>query len=281
MKFCKLHGCGNDYLVIEESECRDQDLHALARSICNRHFGAGSDGIAIVKPCPGLPREFKVRIFNPDGSEAEVSGNGTRCVAGYLYYSKQQTDPTLRLHTHSGVKAFRLIENDGLRYIFETDMGAPHLTPSEIPVRIDGNGPVIGYDLKVGEHSVKITSLSMGNPHCTLFVENINAVAVESIGRRIESHPLFPNRTNVEFVHVIDRDNIEARFYERGAGITLSSGSSSCAAAVACILNGFTNRTVQVHTAAGILVIEWQPDGPVILTGPAEVVYEGDWLASK
>src|SRR5581483_150118 len=280
MHFFKLHGCGNDYLVIEESECRDRDLSALARAICDRHFGVGSDGIAIVRS-EDSSKEYNVRIFNPDGSEAEVSGNGTRCVAGYLYFSNQQHEPILRLRTLSGVKIFRLIEWDNLRYVFETDMGSPHLNPKEIPIKVNSDGPVIGYDLKVGEKTIQITSLSMGNPHCTLFVENLNGIDIEHIGKRIESHPLFPNRTNVEFVQVIDRNNIEARFYERGAGMTLSSGSSSCAAAVASILNGFTDRRVHVHTAAGMLVVEWQEDGSVKLTGPAEVVYEGNWLSKS
>jgi diaminopimelate epimerase len=276
MRFTKLHGCGNDYLVIEDSDCQNRDLSELARSICDRHFGAGSDGIAIVKRHDS-PSDYGVRIFNPDGSEAEVSGNGTRCVAGYLYYSKQQSEPISRLHTLSGVKIFRLIKNDGLTYVFETDMGAPRLKPSEIPISVDAVDSVIGHSLQVGEKTFQITSLSMGNPHCTVFVEGFDQIDIEATGKTLESHPAFPNRTNVEFVRIIDRSNIEARFYERGAGITLSSGSSSCASVVASILNGFTDRRVHVHTLAGILVVDWQDDGSVLLTGPAEVVYDGNW----
>ena len=277
MHFTKLHGCGNDYLVIEESDCLGRDLSDLASTICDRHFGAGADGIAIVKPVSDSRNDYDVRIFNPDGSEAEVSGNGTRCVAGYLYYSKQQTESILRLHTLSGVKVFRLIESKGLTYVFETNMGPPRLKPADIPIRVEGLDSIIGHSLQAGEQTFKITSLSMGNPHCTTFVQDFDQIDIEATGKMLESHPAFPNRTNVEFVRIIDRSNIEARFYERGAGITLSSGSSSCASVVASILNGFTDRRVHVHTLAGILIVDWQDDGSVLLTGPTEVVYDGNW----
>jgi len=278
MHFTKLHGCGNDYLVIEESDCPGRDLSELARSMCDRHFGAGADGIATVKQADYSQEDYDVRIFNPDGSEAEVSGNGTRCVAGYLYYSKQQTRSPLRLHTLSGVKTFNLIQNEGLKYIFQTDMGAPRLKPAEIPINVSATDSVIDHALIVENKTFQITSLSMGNPHCTIFVQDFDQIDIEATGRKLESHVAFPNRTNVEFVRIIDRSNIEARFYERGAGITLSSGSSSCASVVASILNGFTDRRVHVHTLAGILVVDWQEGGSVLLTGPTEVVYDGSWL---
>ena len=277
MRFSKLHGCGNDYLVIEADDCGERILPDLARTICDRHFGVGADGIAVVQCRDNSPKDYNVRIFNPDGSEAKVSGNGTRCVAGYLYHSKQQKGDLLRLHTLSGIKTFKLIETSPSGFVFETDMGAPHLRPAEIPIKINDKDTIIGHKLKVGDEVFRITSLSMGNPHCTIFLKDFQNFDVERIGKQIESHPLFPNRTNVEFVRVIDQNNIEARFYERGAGITLSSGSSSCAAAVASMLNGFTARRVHVHTAAGILVVEWQTQGDVLLTGPVEFVFEGAW----
>ena len=279
MRFCKLHGCGNDYIVIESRECRGHDLAELARALCDRHFGAGADGVALVGAMSAMPGDFSARIFNPDGSEAEVSGNGTRCAAAYLYHSGGHSATTLRLHTLSGVKVFRLIERDSLRFTFETDMGAPRLHPREIPIDLPGAfESIIKYPLPVAGGAVDITALSMGNPHCTVFVPDWQQVDVAGLGRQLESHAAFPRRTNVEFVRVIDRGNIEARFYERGVGPTLSSGSSSCAATVAAVLNNFTSRRVQVHTAAGKLAVEWQTGGSVLLTGPAEVVYEADWL---
>ena len=284
MRFTKLHGYGNDYLVFKADDLGAAgDLGGFARRACDRHFGAGSDGIAVVgRAAVGDGADFNVRIFNPDGSEAAMSGNGTRCAAAALVYDGVWTGAELRLSTRAGVKVYRLLEADAARglYRFAAEIGRPRFESEAIPFKTDeALARVVRHPLEVAPgETVEVTAIEMCNPNCCLFVGDFETVDWRRLGRLIERHPRFPARTNVEFVRVVSPDRVELRIWERGVGETLSSGTGSSAAAVASHLNGLTNRAVTVETPGGCLAVEWREDGEVVLTGEAEVVFRGEWL---
>jgi len=279
LRFTKLQGLGNDFLIIPVDDVRTlQTARETAREMCERHYGAGADGIIFVTAARHDDADFASRIFNADGSEAEISGNGTRCVAAYLYHSGRWSAPEIRIATAAGVKIGKLSARTGERFDFEFCMGTPSFASDEVPMALDYPiKRVAGYPLHLGGDLFEVTCLSMGNPQCVLFVPRLDGVNLGEIGPLLEDHPIFPNRTNVEFTHVLSRDEIEILIWERGAGHTLSSGTGSCAAAVASMLNGLTNRSVRVRTEGGLLHVEWRDDDMVMLTGPAEVIYEGRW----
>ncbi|HYP29464.1 MAG TPA: diaminopimelate epimerase [Blastocatellia bacterium] len=283
MRFTKLQGLGNDFLIIPADAIEQlADAPALARAMCRRNYGAGADGIVFVAPPSTADADFSSRIFNSDGSEAEISGNGTRCAAAYLYYQGRWSKPEIRVGTAAGIKTGKLVARSGTRFDFEFDMGEPRLSSLELPMSLDHPLPkVVGHHLILGGEIFEVTCVSMGNPHCTLFINDLESVNIEEIGPLIEDHPAFPNRTNVEFARVVSREEIEVMFWERGVGRTLSSGTGSCGAAVAAMLNGFTDRTVKVVTGGGTLRIKWRDDNRVALTGAAEVIYEGLWLSDS
>jgi diaminopimelate epimerase len=279
-RFTKFHGFGNDYLVFEAEQLSDAgDLGTFARRICDRHYGAGGDGIAVVSRASG-DADFNVRIFNPDGSEAGMSGNGTRCAAAYLHYHSLWFQEGLRLQTRNGIKRYYLLDRTTLgSFLFRSELGQPRLDSASIPMRT--NAPldqVIGYSLNVQDEILSVTALQMGNPNCCVFVEDFDAIDWRRLGPLIENHPQFPERTNVIFIRVRDRANIEERIWERGVGETESSGTCSCAAMVASVINNLTDRQVDVHAPGGLIPIEWREDGEVVLTGRAEAVYSGEWL---
>jgi diaminopimelate epimerase len=286
-KFIKFHGFGNDYIVIESRALDLAEITAtsqlaeFSRRICNRHYGAGADGIAVVSRSEDLSADFHVRIFNPDGSEASLSGNGTRCAAAYLYYKQVWAAEELRLSTRAGVKRYILREhNDPGRYVFDSELGQPKFDSNSIPMLTpEPMEKVIDYELAVDGSAFRVTALQMGNPNCCIFVDDFEALDWRKIGRAIENHELFPDRTNVVFVRVPDRNTIELRIWERGVGETEASGTCSCAAAVAAMIKGETERLVNVLMPGGKAKIQWRQDGEVVITGSAEVVYEGDWLA--
>jgi diaminopimelate epimerase len=291
-QFIKFHGFGNDYIVIEQKDLIDvapsaeaSKLGEFAKRICNRHYGAGADGIAVISPATDERADFHVRIFNPDGSEAALSGNGTRCAASYLYYQNLWNAEQLRLSTRSGVKLYTLREHsDPGRYLFDSELGQPGLVSSSIPI-LTGEplDKVIGYEIDVDGAPFKITGVQIGNPVCCIFVEDFEALDWRKIGRTLETDSHFPDRTNVVFVRVLDRQRLEVRIWERGVGETEASGSCSCAAAVASMLNDKTERLVTVVMPGGEAKIHWQGEddhGEVVITGTAEVIYAGDWLAS-
>ncbi len=288
MRFIKLHGYGNDYLVFQEDDLRAaEDLAGLARRLCDRHFGAGSDGVAVIghvgEAGEAGEADFHVRIFNPDGSEAAMSGNGTRCAAAALVHERIWTRPELRLSTRSGVKLYRVLEADEARgrYRFAAEIGRPRFESGAVPFRTDEPlARVVSHPLEVAPgETVEVTALEMCNPNCCLFVEDFDALDWRRLGRLIESHPRFPARTNVEFVRVVSPERIEVRVWERGVGETLSSGTGASAATVAACLNGLTGRRVTVETPGGTLAVEWrEEDDEIVLTGEAEVVYRGEWL---
>lgn len=254
--FTKAHGAGNDFLISWAAQVPDVDLPSTARAICDRHTGIGADGWILI-------RDTTLRLFNADGSEPEMSGNGTRCVAALLIDSGRAADQ-VTIQTGAGPKHLRLLERNGRRFVFEMNMGSPLFHPHQIRCNIA---------LKSGQQEVTI--LDVGNPQCVVFVESFPA-NWEAIGAEIEGHPQFPNRTNVSFVRVIDTHTIETRFYERGAGVTLSSGTGSTGAAAAAILRKVAASPVTVQTPAGeSLQLRWEDS--VYLTGPAEIVGTGEF----
>jgi diaminopimelate epimerase len=256
----------------------DNSLARLAQAVCDRHIGIGADGFLVVEASRKPGYDAAVRFFNADGSEAEMSGNGIRCAGAYLLDLGGYTSP-LRIKTVAGIKVLEAVKGEPGKWTFRVRMGHPVFSPKKIPFAARGvSAPVMGYTLETsyGKHCVTVTS--MGNPHCSVFVKNFRGIDWRSIGSEIETHRLFPNRTNVEFVRVISRRAIEVRFWERGVGETASSGTGSCAAVVASILNGFAVRSVRAKTVAGSLDVEWPNRGEVILTGPATAIARGSYF---
>ncbi|MGH9935389.1 MAG: diaminopimelate epimerase [Blastocatellia bacterium] len=282
MHFHKFQALGNDFLIARESELRAgaDDFESFAKQICDRHFGAGADGVELLLDAPRVAgADFEVRLFNADGGETPISGNGTRCVAAYLYLIEEWDRPEVRIATGAGVKVLRPVDSSGL--VFETEMGAPRFASEEIPVVLPARlDRVIRQRLDIDGQSVEFTATSMGNPHCSVFVDEFESIDWRSLGSKIETHATFPDRTNVEFIRVVNRNEIEARFWERGVGETLASGTGACGAALAAMINELTAAKVKVTTAAGALLVEWRDDGMVVQTGEARVVYRGEWLAN-
>ncbi|MEO6393636.1 MAG: diaminopimelate epimerase [Pyrinomonadaceae bacterium] len=281
MHFVKFHGFGNDYLVFEAGQVAAvADLADFARRICDRHYGAGADGITVVSLSANAVADFDVRIFNPDGSEAGLSGNGTRCTASYLYFQDLWDRPVVRLSTRTGIKNYRLKETIAPgHYWFEAELGQPRLDSASVPILTHtAMEKVVDYPLEIAGQTWPVTAVQMGNPNATIFVDDFDALNWRSISRALEVHPLFPERTNVTFARVLDRANIELRIWERGAGETLSSGTCSCAAAVASVITGRTERSVAVHTMGGRIEVTWRDDNEIVMTGRADVVYSGQWL---
>jgi diaminopimelate epimerase len=269
--FVKTHALGNDFLLVENTGNVPQGYSQLAQRICDRHFGIGADGL-ILWTAGG--DAFKLRIFNQDGGEAECSGNGLRCVAAYLIESGRWKKDVIRLETISGLYTLRHV---GQQY--EADMGEPKLAPADIPfVPSSPVERIVAYPLQAGGQTFSISACSTGNPHCSLFVDAVDDSYVVEIGPLLERHPAFPNRTNVEFIHVVNDHEAEVRFWERGVGYSNASGTGSCGAAVACILNGKTSRKVTVHAKDGDLIVEWPENGRLKLTSTANIVAEGQYF---
>lgn len=278
----KYQGYGNDYIILESQHLNTvSSIDEVVKRICDRHYGVGSDGVALIHQTNRPDAHFTVRIFNADGGEAAMSGNGTRCAAAHLYQSGLWSDSMLRLNTKSGVKTYRLLEREAPGHFkFEAEIGRPQFESDKIPFKpLDWLERVMDFPLKLSdEEVVRITALQMCNPNCVLFVDDLNRLDWRRIGREIERHPLFPERTNVEFVRVIDRGRIEAKVWERGVGETLSSGTGASAAAVGACINNFTESKVEVVMPGGTLHVEWRAeDGEVLLTGVADLVFHGEW----
>jgi diaminopimelate epimerase len=278
-KFTKAQGMGNDFLIIPVNDVASlPEAPRLAKRMCERNYGAGADGIVFVARDNRAEADFASRIFNADGSEAGVSGNGTRCVAACLYHDGLWNEQEIHIGTVAGVKRGRLVSREGSRFEFAFDMGRPDFSSKAVPMSIAPLDRVVRYPLGLGGDLLEVTCLSMGNPQCIIFVSDLDGVNLAEIGPLLEHHPVFPDRANVEFVRVISRGEIEIRIWERGAGHTLSSGTGSCASAVAAAVNELTERHVRVRTEGGILQVDWQADDHVVLTATAEVIYEGRWL---
>ena len=282
MKFSKFHTLGNDFLIVDQDEvAAASDPAGLARAMCERHTGVGADGILLISVKDAARGEVSFRIFNADGSEAEISGNGLRCAAAYLFAQQRIEGETAVFLTGTGPRTCTLIRREGSRFTIRIEMGRPRLSAAEIP--FDDGRPherIIDYPLSINRKIYPVTVVSMGNPHCDIFLDQMPArIEWQEIGREIEIHPFFPNRTNVEFIKLVGRGEIEVVFWERGVGETLSSGSGSCAAAVAAMLKGYVDRQVRVKTALGSLLVDWAfEEAPVFQTGPAEFAFVGSFL---
>ncbi len=276
MKFTKWQGIGNDFVIVNGFQERIEDYPQKAIEICDRHFGIGADGLVIA--LPSEIADFRMRIFNSDGSEAEMCGNVTRCFARYVYENGLTTKTELSIETLAGIIRPKLIFEEGQIRAVCVDMGEPRLKRGEIPMTGNAEEQAVNLPLVVGNTTYDITCVSMGNPHCIIFTDEVEELDLQALGRPIEIHPLFPRKTNVEFVKVIDRNTLRMRVWERGAGITLACGTGTCATVVAAVLNNKTEREVKVHLDGGDLFIEWRSDNHVYKTGPAVEVFRGEYL---
>lgn len=276
IKFTKMQGLGNDYVYID---CYSKDVELgnisdLAKFMSNRHFGIGSDGIILI--CKSDIADFKMRMFNFDGSEAEMCGNGIRCVGKFVYDKGLTSKETLTIETLAGIKILNLNVKEGKVETVRVDMGEPILTPKEIPVKFD-NEPVKGLKIKAIDREFEFTCVSIGNPHAVTVIDNTKEFEIEKYGPVLEIDKHFPKKSNIEFIEVIDKSSVKMRVWERGSGETLACGTGACAVAVACMINGFTNRKVNVELLGGILQIEWdEKTNHVFMTGPAVTVFEGE-----
>lgn len=275
MRFTKMHGAGNDYVYVDAFRERlPNDLPALARAVSDRHFGIGGDGLILI--CPSERGDARMRMFNADGSEAEMCGNGVRCVAKYVYDHGIATKEELRIETGRGVLTLHVEARNGKVERIRVNMGAPILKRADIPTTLPGDPPVRA-PLEVAGRKFEVTCISMGNPHCVVFVDEITDELVLGLGPRIEQHPAFPRKVNVEFIQVLSKTEMNMRVWERGSGETLACGTGACAATVAAVLNELTDRKVLCHLRGGDLTLEWTAGGDVLMTGPATEVFSGDW----
>lgn len=276
MKFTKWHGLGNDFVLVNGLEERIDDYASLAKIVCDRHFGVGADGLVFA--LPSAIADFQMRIFNSDGSEAEMCGNVTRCFARFVFESGLTDKTELSLETLAGIIKPRLIFSEGKVDSVCVDMGEPRLKRAEIPMTGEAEAQAINVPIEVCGDTFTATCVSMGNPHCVIFVDDLEKIDLPRIGRAIEIHEMFPRKTNVEFAQMIDPQTIRMRVWERGAGITLACGTGSCATLVAAALTGRSKRSAVLQLDGGELLIEWREDNRVYKTGPAVEVFRGEFL---
>ncbi len=281
MKFTKMHGCGNDYVYVNLFEEKLEDPAKVSIAVSDRHFGIGSDGVITIGPSDKA--DFRMRIYNADGSEAEMCGNGIRCVAKYVYDHKLTDQTEISVETGAGIKYLTLYVTDGKVEQVRVDMGEPILTPADIPVvKEDGSAyddehKVIDEPIEVCGKTWNMTCVSMGNPHAVVFVDDVANFEIEKYGSHFEKHLRFPKRTNTEFVQVISRTEASMRVWERGSDETWACGTGTCATVMACILNNKTDNKVLVHLRGGDLTIEYIPEtNHVFMTGPATEVFAGE-----
>ena len=274
MKFTKMHGCGNDYVYVNCFEETVENPAEVARFVSDRHYGIGSDGLILI--CPSEIADFRMAMYNLDGSEGKMCGNGVRCIAKYVY-DHHLTDKTrISLETLGGIKYLDLNIKDGKVETVKVDMGEPILKPEEIPVNISKES-VINEPVDVEGLTWNMTCISMGNPHAVVFVDDTKSLDLEKIGPSFEKHAIFPEQVNTEFVHVIDRNTVDMRVWERGSGETFACGTGACATAMACILNGKTDDEVLVHLVGGDLLIQYDREtNHIFMTGPATEVFSGE-----
>ncbi|MBI4688333.1 MAG: diaminopimelate epimerase [Nitrospirae bacterium] len=275
LNFTKMQALGNDFVVIDDMAGRLKGLSRLSARLCDRKFGIGADQLLLL--CGSKTADFKMRIFNADGSEVEMCGNGIRCLAKYVWErkvrSKKLKVKSLRIETIAGIMH---IEKAG--QLIRVDMGEPILEPEKIPVALrltPHASRAIDYPLKIKDRLFKITCVSMGNPHAVIFVKDVNSFPVADYGPIIETHKVFPKKTNVEFIQVLNRKNIKMRVWERGAGETMACGTGASASAAASMLKVLADKKVTVHLSGGKLIIEWAVNNHIYMTGPAETVFEG------
>lgn len=274
MKFTKMQGCGNDYIYINCFKEEIKNIKELAIKLSDRHFGIGSDGIILIKSSDKA--DFKMDMYNADGSQAQMCGNGIRCVAKYVYDYGLTNKTNISIETLAGIKYLDLqIENKKVKMV-TVDMGSPITAPKEIPVISDKN-IILEQPIKIDNKIYQMTCVSMGNPHAVIWVDDTKKIDIEKVGTLFENNELFPEKTNAEFIHVIDKNTIDMRVWERGSGETLACGTGACASVVACVLNGKTDEKVTVKLLGGELLIYYdRENNKVFMTGPAIKVFDGE-----
>lgn len=274
LAFTKWQGCGNDFVLVDgRASGLPRDAAGLSRRVCDRHYGIGADGLIFVLSSDKA--DFCMRIFNADGSEAEMCGNGIRCFARLVYEERMTERESFTVETGAGILTPRIVKENGKIIGVEVNMGEPVLEAEKIPVSGFGNDRVISEEIEVLGKRYRATCVSMGNPHCVVFVGDVDDVAMETVGPAFERHDWFPRRTNTEFVVVRDREHLRMRVWERGAAVTLACGTGACASLVAAVLNGRAERKAEVELDGGRLTIEWAEDNHIYMTGPAEKVFAG------
>ena len=273
-----MQGLGNDYVYVNCFREKIDDPSRLAVKISDRHFGVGSDGLILINPSDKA--DFEMEMYNADGSRGEMCGNGIRCVAKYVYDYGLTDQTSISVETLGGIKYLDLTVKDGKAVLVKVDMGKPELSPEKIPV-VSAGEKVVDEPIDVDGQNYRMTCVSMGNPHAVVYVDcDVRNLPLEEIGPKFENHERFPNRVNTEFVRVLDRRTVEMRVWERGSGETLACGTGACAVAVSCVLNGLTEDEVTVKLLGGDLQIKWDREkDTVFMTGPAEVVFDGEWPA--
>ncbi|GHT67989.1 diaminopimelate epimerase [Bacteroidia bacterium] len=269
-----MQGAGNDYVYVDCTTNEISNPNELSVKISDRHFGVGSDGLVLI--CKSAVADFKMRMFNADGSEAQMCGNAARCIGKYVYEKGLTTQTAITLETPAGTKRLQLfIENNVVEKV-QVDMGAPELTPAKIPVKVDV-AQAVNFPLEIDGRKFNFTAVSMGNPHAVIFVDDVQNFDVHGIGKSIETHPLFPQKVNVEFVQPLSRTELKMRVWERGSGETWACGTGACATLVAASLNNITDKKATIHLLGGDLEIDWREDGHVYMTGGATTVFEGNY----
>ena len=273
MEFTKMQGCGNDYVYVNGFENKIDNPNKLSEIVSDRHFGIGSDGLIVINPSEKA--DFKMSMYNADGSEGKMCGNGIRCVAKYVYDNKMTDKTTITVETLSGIKTLELnVKNDKVETV-KVNMGTPILLPKDVPV-VSDKDKVVDEPIVIDDKEYRITCVSMGNPHAITFIENIDDLEIETIGPKFENNPIFPDRVNTEFIQVLDRNTVKMRVWERGSGETFACGTGACATVVACVLNGLTDDKVTVKLLGGDLFIEYnREENTVYMTGPAKVSFTG------
>ncbi len=274
MKFTKMHGCGNDYVYVNCFRESVENPGEVAKYVSDRHFGIGSDGLILI--CPSDIADFRMAMYNADGSEGEMCGNGIRCVAKYVYDYGLTDKTEISIETKAGIKYLSLTVENEKAVLVKVNMGAPILESARIPV-ISDKEQVVDEPVAVQGKEYRITCVSMGNPHAVTFVDDTASLPIEQIGPHFEYHEMFPERVNTEFVQLLSRQEINMRVWERGSGETLACGTGTCASVVACVLNGYTDERVKVHLLGGDLYIEYDRENEIVwMTGPAAVVFDGE-----
>lgn len=274
MKFTKMHGCGNDYVYVDCTNEMIENPSEVSKYVSDRHFGIGSDGLILI--CSSETADFRMAMYNADGSEGAMCGNGIRCVAKYVYDKGLTDKKNISIETKSGIKELELTVEDGKVSLVKVNMGAPILNAKDIPVDVDTE-KCIDSDINIDGKEYKITCVSMGNPHAVTFIdEDVKTFPIEKIGPKFENHPMFPDRVNTEFVQVLNRHEVNMRVWERGSGETLACGTGTCATVVACVLNGLTDDEVTVHLLGGDLFIKYDRENDTVwMTGSAVIAFEG------
>ena len=271
-----MHGAGNDYIYIDATKSCPDNLPELARVMSDRHKGVGSDGLVAIMPSEVA--DFRMRMFNADGSEGEMCGNASRCIAKFVYDKGLTSSSTIMLETLAGIKILQITKfnPDGTVKAVTVDMGKPSFSPQDVPIATTGEMRDSNIRTSMGE--MRITALSMGNPHGVIFIDNVANLEINGIGLEIQNLPIFPAKANIEFVEVINRDELRMRVYERGSGETMACGTGACATLVAAVVTNRANRKAVIHLLGGDLIIEWADNDHVMMTGEAVTVFEGEYL---